>query len=229
MEETGVDQHEKEAKLRTILEVLLFASDEPLSANKIREIAPEFKGVEIKRIAEGLNRVYEETGRSFRIEMVAGGYQLFSQPEFAPYVEQLYRKRQQSKLSSKALETLAIVAYKQPVTRHEIEEIRGVNVDGVIKTLLSRNLITIAGTANAPGNPYVYKTTDTFLEYFGLKDIRELPKLKELDEIVEADDELKEKLDTTTLKELAPEILGLEENGKQEEPDKPESQSTTEN
>jgi segregation and condensation protein B len=113
-------------------------------------------------------------------------------------------------LSSKALETLAIIAYKQPVTRTEIEEIRGVNADGVLRTLLSRNLITIAGTADVPGNPYLYKTTRQFLEYFGLKDIKDLPRLKELDEIVAADTEIKERFGEAFLKEISPELLGLE-------------------
>lgn len=213
MEEKPVEQADANVDLNAILEVLLFASDEPLSPKKIRDIAPEFKGVELQRIVDALNASYRESGRTFRIQMVAGGYQLFSQPEYAEYVERLYSKRQQNRLTTKALETLAIIAYKQPVTRHEIEEIRGVNVDGVIKTLLARNLITIAGMATTPGNPYLYKTTETFLQYFGLKDIQELPKLKELDEIVEADAELKEKIDAETLEELAPEILGLKKNG----------------
>ena len=117
----------------------------------------------------------------------------------------------------KALETLAIIAYQQPVTRNDIEEIRGVNSDGVIKTLLTRKLITIAGTAKAPGVPYLYKTTDKFLEYFGLKNLKELPKLKELDEIVEADSEIEEKYGDHILKEVAPEVLGIHETDDEEE------------
>lgn len=196
-----------------ILEALLFASDEPLTAAKIREIAPELQEVDIKKTVDALNASYQETGRAFRIEMVAGGYQMYSLPAYFPYIEKLLAKRQQNRLSSKALETLAIIAYKQPITRHEIEEIRGVNVDGVIRTLLTRNLVTIAGTANSPGNPYLYKTTRQFLEYFGLKSTRDLPRLKELGEIVEADSEIKEKFGEEILKEIAPETLGIEENG----------------
>ncbi|RMF61683.1 MAG: SMC-Scp complex subunit ScpB, partial [Calditrichaeota bacterium] len=183
----------------------------------------EFKGVEMQRVVNHLNEVYETTQRSFRVQLVAGGYQLFTQPQYAEYIERLYSKKQQTRLSTKALETLAIIAYKQPVTRHEIEEIRGVNADGVIKTLLMRNLITIAGTADSPGNPYLYKTTDKFLEYFGLEDISALPRLKELDEIVAADAELKERLDPETLEELAPELLGL----KQETDDQKHEQENT--
>ena len=96
------------------------------------------------------------------------------------------------------------------ITRTEIEEIRGVSADGVIRTLLSRNLITISGTADVPGNPYLYKTTRQFLEYFGLQDLKDLPRLKELDEIVAADSEIKERFGETFLKEIAPEILGMQ-------------------
>jgi segregation and condensation protein B len=200
-----------------ILEALLLSSDEPLSPGKIREIIPEFRDVNVRKLVDELNRAYQETGRAFRIEAISDGYQIFTLPEYAPFLEKLHARRQQSRLSSKALETLAIVAYKQPVTRHEIEEVRGVNVDGVIKTLLTRDLITIAGTANSPGNPFIYKTTRQFLEYFGLKNLKDLPKLKELDEIVEADAEIKERFGEEFLKEIVPEILGMMENGKSEE------------
>ncbi|MCK6619164.1 MAG: SMC-Scp complex subunit ScpB [Calditrichia bacterium] len=196
-----------------IFEALLFSSDEPLTATRVREVVPELKGFEVRKLVEELNEIYRQGGRPYRIDTIAEGFQLFTLPEYAPYVERLHAKRQQARLSARALETLAIVAYKQPVTRHDIEEIRGVSVDGVLKTLLSRNLITIAGTADAPGNPFIYKTTRQFLEYFGLKSLKELPKLKELDEIVEADSEAREKFGDAFLKEIAPEILGMKEHG----------------
>ncbi|MCB0296903.1 MAG: SMC-Scp complex subunit ScpB, partial [Calditrichaeota bacterium] len=166
----------------------------------------------IKKAVQALNEWYRESGRAFQVEEVAGGFQMFTLPQYAEYVERMYAKRQQNRLSPKALETLAIVAYKQPITRLEIEEIRGVNVDGVMKTLLSRNLITISGTASTPGNPFIYKTTRKFLEYFGLKSLKDLPRLKELDEIVEADSEIQEKFGEAFFKEIAPEILGMKEN-----------------
>ncbi|RMH97552.1 MAG: SMC-Scp complex subunit ScpB [Calditrichaeota bacterium] len=199
-----------ELNLLQIVEALLFASDEPMTPAKMREIAPELKEADIKRLVETLNQTYEQTGRAFRIHAIAGGYQMFTEPRFAEYVERLYARRHQSRLSAKALETLAIIAYKQPITRHEIEAIRGVNVDGVLRTLLARNLITIAGTADTPGNPFLYRTTRQFLEYFGLKHLKDLPRLKELNEIFESDSELRESIDQEILKELAPEILGLE-------------------
>lgn len=200
-----------------IIEALLFSSDEPLKAKKICEITDGLKTSDVKNIIEMLNSNYEKTGRAFRIHFIADGYQLFTLNEYAAYVEKLFRNRQQSRLSLKALETLAIIAYKQPVTRTEIEEIRGVNVDGVLKTLLTRKLITVAGTAQAPGAPYLYQTTVKFLEYFGLKNIKDLPKLKEFDEIVEADSEIQEKFGEHVLKEVAPEILGIQQNNDEEE------------
>ena len=208
--------------MSAILEALLLSSDEPLTPGKVREILPEFKDVNFKKVVDELNDLYQQSGRAFRIEAIADGYQFFTLPDYALYLEKLHARRLQSRLSTKALETLAIVAYKQPITRHEIEEIRGVNVDGVIKTLLSRNLITISGTAGTPGNPFLYKTTRQFLEYFGLKNLKELPRLKELDEIVEADTEMKEKFGEEFLKEIAPEILGMKENGKSDENEKEE-------
>ena len=199
------------------IEALLFSSDEPLKAARICEIIDGLKEKDVRNIIEELNQSYEETGRSFRIHFIADGYQLFTLTEYANYVEQLFRNRQQSRLSLKALETLAIIAYKQPVTRPEIEEVRGVNVDGVLKTLLTRKLITVAGTAQAPGTPYLYQTTKKFLEYFGLKNIKDLPKLKELDEIVEADSEIQEKFGDHIFREVAPEVLGIQENATEEE------------
>lgn len=200
-----------------VIEALLFSSDEPLKPARICEIIEGLKEKDVRDVIEGLNQNYKETGRSFRIHFIADGYQFFTLTEYSGYVEKLFRNRLQSRLSLKALETLAIIAYKQPVTRPEIEEIRGVNVDGVLKTLLTRKLITIAGTAQAPGTPYLYQTTKKFLEYFGLKNIKDLPKLKELDEIAESDSEVQEKFGDHIFREVAPEVLGIQEDGTEEE------------
>ena len=147
-QETPTVQQASEEEIKQILEALLFASDEPLNAAKIREAAPQLQGVDLKKTIKSLNDTYRQTGRVFEIQSIAGGYQMFTLPKYAEFVEKLYFKRQQNRLTAKALETLAIIAYKQPVTRTDIEEIRGVNVDGVMKTLLTRNLITITGTAD---------------------------------------------------------------------------------
>ncbi|HQV31190.1 MAG TPA: SMC-Scp complex subunit ScpB [Calditrichia bacterium] len=205
-----------------IFEALLFSSEEPLSISRIREVMPEeLRGADTRRIVRILNEAYQESGRAFELRAIAGGYQLFTRPEYSEYVGQLFSKRSQNRLSAKALETLAIIAYKQPVTRLEIEEVRGVSADGVLRTLLSRDLVSIAGQASTPGNPFLYKTSKAFLEYFGLKTIKDLPRLKELDEIVESDTDIKERFGEEFLKEITPELLGMKdpdsEDGEDEE------------
>ncbi len=195
-----------------IIEALVFSSESPLPLTKIREIIPGLAPKQINSIIEYLNEQYRQGGRSYEIREIAGGYQMFTMPEFAAFVDKLFQEKQQSRLTQKALETLAIVAYKQPVTRHEIEEIRGVNVDGVMKTLMSRSLVTISGRAQAPGSPFLYKTTRKFLDYFGLKSLDDLPKLKEIDELIDVDDEDRP-YHETILREIDISELGLKENG----------------
>ena len=192
-----------------ILEALLFSSDAPLTTSRIREVIPQLTPKEIATAVQSLNEQYRDTARTFEIREIAGGYQIFTLPEYADYVERLNQNRQKSRLSQKALETMAIIAYKQPITKHEVEEIRGVNVDGVIKTLLSRNLITISGRAKAPGSPFLYITTKKFLEYFGLKSLEDLPRLKEIDELIDVEDERFPHHDTI-LKEIELDELGLQ-------------------
>ncbi len=210
IEKTDVQPEITEQNAMQIVEVLLFSTEEPLSTVKMRDVVPQLQGFDLPKMIASLNTGYRESGRTFEIQQIAGGYQMFTLPVFADVVEKLYFKRQQNRLSVKALETLAIIAYKQPVTRLQIEEIRGVNVDGVIRTLLTRDLITISGSADTPGNPFLYKTTKKFLEYFGLNSMKELPRLKELDEIVAADSEITEKFGEEFLKDIAPEILGMQ-------------------
>jgi len=221
-----------EKELRAIVEAILFASEEPLNAARIRDVAPELAEANVGKLIRALNKTYEKTDRPFLIDNVAGGYLMYTKPEFASYVERLYAKRQANRLSAKALETLAIIAYKQPITKNEMEEIRGVNVDGVVKTLLLRNLVTISGTADSIGNPFLYKTTRQFLEYFGLKSLKELPRLKELDEVIESDPDLKEKVGEEILQEIAPAALGidpkqLKENGEVAEGEEKQAEEET--
>ncbi len=206
--ETGVSERDL-----AIIEALIFASDGPLTPRKIVEILPHLKERDVRNAVGQLNDQYRETDRSFIIEEVAGGFRFFTLPEFEPFLKKLYASRNQQRLSQKALETLAIIAYRQPITRQEIEEIRGVSADGVIRTLLARNLITIAGRAEAPGSPFLYKTTKTFLEYFGLNSLNDLPKLKEIEELIAADEDLKTQYHEVLMHQLEPEALGLKPNG----------------
>ena len=212
---------DKEITYLPIIEALIFASEAPLPIAKIREIIPALSPKQITMVIEYLNEQYRQGGRSYEIREIAGGYQMFTLPEFAAFIDKLYQEKQQSRLTQKSLETLAIVAYKQPVTRHEIEEIRGVNVDGVMKTLLSRGLVTISGRAQAPGSPFLYKTTKKFLDYFGLKSLEDLPKLKEIDELIDVEDE-ERPYHETILREINLSELGLKENGNGEINDREE-------
>lgn len=193
-----------------IIEALLFASDSPLSGKKIREIVPE-AGTEknIKKLIDQIDEKYEKQGSPFKIIELAGGYQIVTREEFATWITKLNKARSQTKLTRKGLETLAIIAYKQPITKLEVEKIRGVNSDGVIRTLNERNLITIKGREKAPGSPLLYGTTGYFLEYFGLNEISDLPKLKEIDELLKGDSKFLESLDQVALDQMMPETLGL--------------------
>ncbi len=188
--------------LKSIVEAIIFASDVPLSLKQLKGIINEpsktfaknddqtkINEQDIKNAIDELNREYAERGSAFRIIEIAEGYQFATLPEFAKWVGKLFKERTKKKLSQPALETLAIIAYKQPISKSEIEAIRGVNVDHIIKTLLEKKLITIVGRANTIGRPLLYGTTKEFLKYFGLKSLSELPKPTEIEEIVREDDE----------------------------------------
>lgn len=201
-----------------VVEALLFSSDTPLTISKIREILPDLLPQDIKSIIGYLNDQYRSGRRSFEIKPMAGGYQIFNLAEYALYIDRLNQSKQKTRLSQKALETMAIVAYKQPVTKHEIEEIRGVSADGVIKTLLSRNLIAISGRAKAPGGPFLYNTTKKFLDYFGLEKLEDLPKLKEIDELIDVDED-GVPYHETILREIHLDELGLQSEQDQKNDD----------
>ena len=169
----------------SVIEALLFASDKPLPIEQIRNVLDNLEGTEIRKAIEELKAEYERANRGMRINEVAGGFQMATAANFAPFLKKLYKERRTERLSKPALETLAIIAYKQPVTRLQIESLRNVNVDGVMKNLLDKNLIRIAGRKKAPGSPYVFGTTRQFLEYFGLKSLEGLPKIEEFSKITE--------------------------------------------
>ena len=192
-----------------IIEAMIFASDAPITAQKIKNILQDGTVPQIKKAIKRLNENYEKINAAFHIVEVAEGFQMVTRPDYASWLTRLYKARQASRLTRRALETLAIIAYKQPITKTEMESIRGVNVDGVVKTLIERNLITVMGREKAPGNPLLYGTTRYFLEYFGLKRIDDLPKLKEIDELLKSDEKFLESLDQVSLQHLRPEELGI--------------------
>jgi len=167
-------------ELQLIIEALLFASDEPLTVRRMRDILKLKDARVARRAVEALRQAYADGRRGIQIEEVAGGYRLLSNREYAPFVEQLRKAERQSRLSQAALETLAIVAYKQPIHRADIEAIRGVQVDAVVRNLQERGLIRVVGRADLLGRPFLYGTTRRFLEVFGLKSLADLPSVEEL-------------------------------------------------
>ena len=184
-------------ELKNILESLLFSAQKPLSAKELREVLAEaasaaegdetvkaFKKVKEEALEAGLEelaREHETAARTYRLVCVAGAWQFVTQPEFAPWLKALVgHKSRPPRLSQPALETLAIIAYRQPITRAEIEQVRGVAVDGVMQTLVERGLVEQVGRAEVIGRPMTYGTTSLFMEYFGLKNLEELPAADEL-------------------------------------------------
>ena len=182
-----------------IVEALLFASPEPLTQTRINLIF-ETDPPKLDNAVKELNRHYEKANRSFRIKRIAGGFQLTTLPEFDIWIKRMLDKSGKLALSTAALETLAIIAYKQPISRFNVESIRGVDCSGVIKTLLSKSLIWIKGRDEGPGRPLLYATTDKFLENFGVNRISDLPKLKEISDLNDEDAAEKMKLMELQLK-----------------------------
>lgn len=161
----------------SIVEALLFSTDEPLPASRIAKILGIGDAGDVKSQIEKLNERYEQNGSSFRIEGIAKGYRMLTLPSYNPWLTQLHKARSDSRLSGAALETLAIVAYKQPVLRAGIETVRGVAVGDMLVRLRDMNLVRIVGRAEEIGRPLLYGTTNRFLEVFGLQSLKELPKL----------------------------------------------------
>ncbi len=167
-------------KVKRVIEALLFSTNEPISFNKIREITDticEFKPRVIKEIIDELQNDFISKQLVYRLEEIAEGYLLRTSEEFSPYLNLLYRNKRVEKLSQAAAEVLSIIAYRQPITRPQIDSIRGVDSTGVIQALLERQLIEPLGKMEAPGRPMLFGITKDFLKYFGLKDLGELPKI----------------------------------------------------
>ena len=168
---------------KKIVEALVLASREPITATRIAEIVPGCTPSEVKGLLKELELEYERDDRAFEIWEVAGGYQIRTRAAFAGYLRQLQRERT-FRLSRAALETLAVIAYKQPVTRAEIENVRGVEVGAVVRSLVERKLVRVAGHREVPGRPLLYATSKRFLEVFGFSRLEDLPTLREIDDLV---------------------------------------------
>ena len=173
-------------RLKAVLESLLLAADGPVSADRLANaVGEDVPRKDVVAALAELGEEYERTGRGLRLAEVANGYQLRTAKEHAEFVRRLTAVKP-ARVSRANLETLAIIAYRQPVTRAEIEEIRGVSVDGVVSTLLERRLIRIVARKDVPGKPFLYGTTKEFLEAFNLKDLKSLPTLQEMEDMTQA-------------------------------------------
>ena len=209
----------------SVVEALIFAADDPLPSS---DIIAAIKGIdgtdteitpnEIEQTVDELNAKYDSNGSAFTILKIAEGYVFATRHDHAKYIGYLATEKSKRRLSQAALETLAIIAYKQPITKPELETIRGVNSDYTLNTLLEKNLITIQGRAETVGRPLLYITTDEFLKYFGLRNLGDLPKPREIDEIMKDEDFLEQKRRIM--------MSGIEENLEKETSDINENEVT---
>ncbi len=176
--------------LKGAAEALLFVSEKPVTIDQLKDAIPGSQGADLKEAVKALMADYSGAGKGIVIAEIANGYQMLSSQVYAGYIREFYKTRHKEKLSRPALESLAIIAYKQPVSRTDVEVIRGVNSDGVVMHLLNKGLIKIAGRKEVPGRPYVYGTTTQFLEYFGLRSLEDLPKLEEFPALMARENEV---------------------------------------
>jgi segregation and condensation protein B len=206
----------------SVIEALIFASEDSISSS---ELIKAIKGIDgediqvsasdIENCIEELNSKYEAENLSVKIIKISNGFLFATRPEYAKYVGYLSSEKSKRRLSQAALETLAIIAYKQPITKPEIESIRGVNSDYMLNTLLEKDLITISGRAETIGRPLLYITTNEFLKYFGLNNISDLPKPREIDEIMQDEDFIEQK--RKIMMNLIEETIQNETNSESEE------------
>ncbi|MCP4703691.1 MAG: SMC-Scp complex subunit ScpB, partial [candidate division Zixibacteria bacterium] len=188
-----------------------------LSTSKIINIIQDITAAEINNAVTELNEKYLNTDASFRIRKIAGGYQVYITENYAGYVEELFTRRRTQKLTRAALETLAIIAYRQPVTRVDIEMIRGVSSDSAVRTLLERKFITLSGRAKTIGRPLLYSTTNEFLKYFSLNSLNDLPKMEEIEELLSAKEQESQQILAFEAAENSKEIVIPDEGNKIDE------------
>jgi segregation and condensation protein B len=182
----GINQRE----LKAILEAVLFVSSDPVPLARLVSVLGAFKMGEVEQALMELKQDLDQESRGVQLVQVAGGYRLMTKPDYAPWIKKLEKAKTMQKLSRSALESLAIIAYRQPLVRSEIEQIRGVETSGVLRTLLERKLVRIVGRKEVPGRPIMYGTTKFFLEHFGLNDLSQLPPLREFKELGDAEQAL---------------------------------------
>jgi len=208
--------------IKNIIESLLFVADEPLTIDRLKKIISGAESRELREVLEELGADYETRQGGFFLKQVAGGYQIRTRPEYMEWIKRLLQPKP-LRLSKAALETLAIIAYKQPVIRSEVEHIRGVDCGGILRVLLERKFVRVLGRKDIPGRPLIYATTKRFLEVFDLKNLRDLPTPKEIEEFGSA---LSEEMDETDREAQAAEI-SIEETEASSVPE--ESETPAEN
>ena len=186
-DEGGPDPATAARELQGIVESLLFVSPEPLSIQRLTAVIGDVNKTDVVQALQSLGEELAEEGRGIRLAEIAGGFRLVTKQEYASWIKRMDKSKSAAKLSRSALESLAIIAYKQPIVRAEIEEIRGVEASGVVRTLLERKLVRIVGRKEVPGRPIMYGTTKYFLEHFGLADLSQLPPLREFKELGESE------------------------------------------
>ena len=198
-------------ELKAILEAVLFVSPEPVPVARLMSIVGTVSKAEVVQALEILRHDLEQQGRGIQLVQVAGGYRLVTKQEYGPWLKRMEKAKAVQKLSRSALESLAIIAYKQPLVRAEIEEIRGVETSGVLRTLCERKLVRIVGRKDVPGRPIMYGTTKFFLEHFGLQDLSQLPPLREFKELGESEQSL------LPIEDESPEVVETSETPYSEE------------
>lgn len=207
-----------EDNVKPVIESLLFASEKPLTIEQIKDVLGNLDPAQLRAALEELRSEYEQANRGIRIIEVAGGFRMITAPGFAVFLKKLFKGRHTERLSKPALETLAIIAYKQPLTKAEIESLRNVNVDGIMKSLVDKNLIRICGRKKSAGRPIVFGTTKQFMEYFGLKSLDELPKMEDFSAMVEnkeavnRENEIEEIPEGSPIADEDPEKCGVDKN-----------------
>lgn len=178
--------HEPGLPLQQQVEAVIFASEDAVTLSTIRQVTGEdLTGGQLDAIVTGLNDRYASSGLSFRIHRIAGGYRFLTEPQFAGLLKRLLTPKIRRKLSQSVLEVLSVIAYRQPVTKGEIQQLRGTSPDYAVDRLLERGFITVSGRADSPGRPLQYGTTREFLDLFGLHSLRDLPRLREIREILQ--------------------------------------------
>ncbi|PIQ84882.1 MAG: SMC-Scp complex subunit ScpB [Candidatus Omnitrophica bacterium CG11_big_fil_rev_8_21_14_0_20_43_6] len=192
----------EENNLKSAVEALIFASEKPITTEQIKKVLGELDAPTINKIVTELKNEYDAQNRGIRLIEIAGGFQMTTCSNFAPFLKKLFKNRYSDKLSKPALESLAIIAYKQPLTKAEIESLRNVNVDGLMKSLLDKNLIRICGRKKVPGRPFVFGTTREFLEHFGLKSLADLPKMEDFTVLAQKQEEAQSSIEPISQTDL---------------------------